>query len=182
MTEDPALTPTPTLWEQIMRFTPAALAISAAFALTASSLIAAQREEADPRAVAFIEDGRAALEAGEIASAVDAIEAGLAIQPGNLDGYLALAEAMRAKDLPGRAIRYYRVVLAAEPRNVTALAGEGMALADKGAFDLARDRLARAEAICGNCGEATSLAALIETRENAPQMATASAEDSPSEN
>ena len=147
------------------------LALSTAFALTASSLIAAQRAEPDPRAQAFVEDGRAALAAGEIVPAVDAFEAALAIQPGNLEAYLALAEAMRAKGLPGKAIRYYRVVLEAEPRNVTALTGEGMALAEKGAFERARDSLARAEAICGNCAAAVQLSALIVERESAPQMA-----------
>lgn len=165
------LTHSHSLWEQIMRFTPAALALSTAFALTASSLIAAQRAEPDPRAQAFVEDGRAALTAGEIVPAVDAFEAALAIQPGNLEAYIALAEAMRAKDLPGKAIHYYRVVLEAEPRNVAALTGEGMALAEKGAFDRARDSLARAEAICGSCNEAERLSALIVQRESAPQVA-----------
>ncbi len=159
-----------------MRFTPAALALSAAFALTASSLIAAQRAEPDPRAQAFIEDGRTALAAGEVTPAVDAFEAALAIQPGNLEAYIALAEAMRAKGLPGKAIHYYRVVLAAEPRNITALTGEGMALAEKGAFGRARDSLARAEAICGDCAAATQLSALIVARETAPQMAAAEEE------
>lgn len=182
MDEPSRLSHSHTPWEQIMRFTPAALALSTAFALTASSLIAAQRAEPDPRAQAFIEDGRAALTAGELVPAVDAFEAALAIQPGNMEAYIALAEAMRAKDLPGKAIHYYRVVLEAEPRNIDALTGEGMALAEKGAFDRARDSLARAEAICGDCVAATQLSTLIVQRESAPQVAAVPVDERPVEN
>ena len=53
--------------------------------------------------------------------------------------------------------------LAREPKNVDALAGEGAALAEKGALAKAKEKLAQVEKVCGKqaCAPAQALAAAI---------------------
>lgn len=145
-----------------MRFAPPAAALSLALALVASAGVAAPRAP-DPRAAALLAAGQAALGAGDAQGAVDAYETALAIDPGYTPTLLRLAEAARANDLQGKAIRYYREALEREPGNLDALAGEGAALAEKGALAKARDRLAALQKACGNpnCSAAQALGAAI---------------------
>lgn len=148
--------------ETLMRHAPAAAALSLALALSASMTVASPREP-EPRAAALIAQGEAALKAGDTQAAVDSFEAALTVDPGYTPTLLRLADAARASDLQGKAIRYYREALAREPRNVDALAGEGAALAEKGALAKARERLALVEQACGSstCAPAQVLSAAI---------------------
>ena len=148
--------------ETLMRFAPAAAALSLALALSASGGFAAPRSP-DARAAMLIAQGQAALESGDTQGAVDAFEAALAVDPGHTPTLLRLAEAARAADLQGKAIRYYREALDREPKNLTALAGEGAALAEKGALAKAKERLALVEKACGEkvCVPAQALSAAI---------------------
>lgn len=158
-----------------MRYTPAALALSLLAAVTASVSLSAPPTPLDPRAAVLVADGRTALAAGDANAAIDAYEAALVIQPGHVAILLNLAEATRKQGLQGKALRYYREVLEAEPGNVFAISGEGMALVEKGAVERARRNLARLEQICGNsCVPAKDLAAAIQ-QGPAPQMVTADA-------
>lgn len=145
-----------------MRFAPAAAALSLALALTASGGFAAPRA-VDPRAVDLIAQGQASLGAGDTQGATDAFEAALTVDPANTAILLRLAEAARAGGLQGKAISYYREALAREPGNIAALAGEGAALAEKGALAKARERLALVQKACGKsaCAEAESLTSAI---------------------
>ena len=145
-----------------MRFAPAAAALSLALALSASGGIAAQRTP-DVRAATLIAQGQAALQSGDTQGAVDAFEAALAVDPGYTPTLLRLAEAARASDLQGKAIRYYREALSREPQNVDALAGEGAALAEKGAVAKAKERLAQVQKACGkaSCAAAQTLSTAI---------------------
>lgn len=145
-----------------MRYAPAAAALSLALAVTASVGFAGPRSPA-PRAATLIAEGDAALRAGDSQGAVDAFEAALAVDPGYTPTLLRLAEAARASDLQGKAIRYYREALTREPKNVDALAGEGAALAEKGALAKAKEKLAQVEKVCGKqaCAPAQALAAAI---------------------
>ena len=145
-----------------MRFAPAAAALSLALALTASGGFAAPRT-ADPRAAGLLAQGQSALQAGDTQGAVDAYEAALAVDPGYTPTLLRLAEAARASDLQGKAIRYYREALTREPDNLQALAGEGAALAEKGAVEKAKERLALVQQECGKgvCEAAQALSAAI---------------------
>lgn len=145
-----------------MRYAPAAAALSLALALSASVGLAGPRDPA-PRAATLIAEGDAALRSGDAQGAVDAFEAALAVDPGYTPTLLRLAEAARANDLQGKAIRYYREALAREPKNVDALAGEGAALAEKGALAKAKEKLAQVEKVCGKqaCAPAQALAAAI---------------------
>ena len=145
-----------------MRYAPAAAALSLALALSASVGFAGPRNPA-PRAATLIAEGDAALRSGDAQGAVDAFEAALTVDPGYTPTLLRLAEAARANDLQGKAIRYYREALAREPKNVEALAGEGAALAEKGALAKAKERLAQVEKVCGKqaCAPAQALSAAI---------------------
>ena len=161
-----------------MRYTPAALALALAAMLTASTGFGAPPAPLDPRAGALVQQGRAALSAGNAEDAVADFEAALAIQPGHVAIYLNLAEAARKQGLQGKALHYYRVALKLDPTNQYAIAGEGEALVEKGAVEKAKLNLARLEQLCGSksCAPAQSLSAAI-ARGPAPQVVTAAQVD-----
>jgi Tfp pilus assembly protein PilF len=152
------------LKEQLMRYTPVAAALALAIAVTSSVGQGAPPQPLDPRAAALIQQGRSALAAGQADVAVDDFEAALAVQPGHVAIYLNLAEATRKQGLQGKALHYYRQALSLEPDNQYAIAGEGMALVEKGAVEKARRNLTRLQQLCGkaDCAPAQELAAAID--------------------
>lgn len=155
-----------------MRYTPAALALSLVFAVTASSGLAAGKEP-DPRALALAAEGRAALDAGNTQAAIDLFEAALVVDPSFSVVYVDLGNAARADGLQGKAIHYYREALERDPQNLAAISGEGEALAEKGALDTARENLAQLQTLCGaDCMETLDLAAAID-RGPLPRVMTA---------
>ena len=164
----------PTLKEQIMRYTSAALALALLASLTASTSYGAPPAPLDPRAAALVQQGRTALVAGNVDDAVTEFEAALAIQPGHPAIYLNLAEASRKQGMQGKALHYYRQALKLDPTNQYAIAGEGEALVEKGAVEKAKLNLARLVQLCGNanCTPAQTLTAAI-ARGPAPQVVTA---------
>jgi len=116
----------------------------------------------DPRAAALEAIGRGALAAGDVAQATDAFEAALAVDPGASRLLIDLAGAARATGLQGKALHYYRAAMERDPQNLAAIAGEGEALAEKGALEKARRNLARLENLCGaDCPPTRELAAAI---------------------
>jgi Tfp pilus assembly protein PilF len=140
--------------------------VSAAAALallSVSTSLNAQRadDQIDARSVALLERGKAARAAGDLDTANDLIESALAVDPRNRAGYLALAEIARSQGLPGKAIRFYREALTLEPNDQAALRGQGEAMVQKGAVERAKENLARLKTLCGNCADATQLAAAI---------------------
>jgi Flp pilus assembly protein TadD len=158
----------------LMRYTPAALALSLVVAVSSSALLSAPSEALDPRAAALLEQGRGAMAAGRNDEAISAFEAALTVQPGNVQVLVDLAAATRRTGLQGRAIHYYRQALDADPRNLSAIAGEGAALAEKGATEKANRNLARLKGLCGaDCTEVRQLATVI-ARGPLPKVATAS--------
>src|SRR6478735_5980756 len=141
------------LKEFVMRYTPAALALSLLAAVTASVSYGAERQP-DPRAATLVTEGRSELAAGQVQAAIDSFEAALAIDPAYTAIYLELADAARASGLQGKAIHYYREALERDPNNLAAISGEGEALLEKGAVEKARRNLAQLETLCGNqCAE-----------------------------
>ena len=162
--------------ELLMRYTPAALALALLGAVTASvGYSAPPAAPNDPRAVALVALGRAELSAGRPDGAVDAFESALAVQPGSVAIYLALAEATRAQGMQGKALRYYREALALDPQNQLAIAGEGAALVEKGAIEKARRNLTRLQQLCGGTCPATQQLAAAIARGPALQVVTAEA-------
>jgi len=148
--------------EIVMRFAPVSLALSLVLAISASVGHSAPGEALDPRALALESEGRAALGAGDADRATDAFEAALAVQPGSGRITLDLAEVARRQGMQGKALHYYRRVLISDPQNIDAIAGEGEALAEKGALDKARENLAKVQALCGaGCPAAQKLSVAI---------------------
>ncbi|UYV14949.1 hypothetical protein KVF90_12520 [Porphyrobacter sp. ULC335] len=146
------------LKELLMRFAPAAAALSLCLAMTASISSAGDTGAPDPRAAALIAQGQASLAAGESQAAIDAFEAALAVDPGYTPIFIDLAEASRQQGLQGKAIRYYREALERDPGNFAAISGEGAALVEKGALEKAKRNLAKLQSLCGdNCPETVAL-------------------------
>jgi len=146
-------------WENAMRV--GFLALSAGLILaslpTASD---AQRADNDifPRSIALQQEGHKAQDAGDLDLAIDLYESALAADPRNRSAIIALAQVARAQGLPGKAIGLYREALVLEPNDVVALTGQGEALADKGALELAREKLAEAQRICDSkCPQVAAL-------------------------
>ncbi|MGH6788015.1 MAG: tetratricopeptide repeat protein [Novosphingobium sp.] len=145
-----------------MRFAPAAAALSLLVAVSASVGYSAPPSALDPRAAALLAQGRAEVAAGRADDAIDAFEAALAVQPGSVAVYLELANATRLQGMQGKALHYYRQALARDPQNPLAIAGEGVALVEKGALEKARRNLARLEQLCGaDCAPTRDLAAAL---------------------
>jgi Tfp pilus assembly protein PilF len=162
--------------EILMRIT----AISAAAALmllSVSTSLMAQRpdNQIDPKSMALLQEGRAALAAGNLDGAEDAIESALAVDPRNREAFVLLAEIARSRGLPGKAIRLYREALLLEPNDLAALRGQGEAMVAKGAIEKARANLAKIKTICAaGCNDANVLAAAI--AKGPPVTVTAAAE------
>ncbi len=128
-------------------------------ATSASIALGAVRDDApNPAATRWLSAGDAALTAKRPASAIDAFEAALAVDPKNAAGFIGIAKAYEAEGLPGRAIRYYREALALQPNDLDALAGQGTALVARGATTRARVNLDRIKTLCkGECPAAQRL-------------------------
>lgn len=140
----------------LMRFTPPVLALSLLAAVTSSvGYSAPPTVAADPRAKALLQQGQSALDAGQPEKATDAFEAALAVEPGSPQVLVALAQASRREGMQGKALHYYREALDIDPQNVSAIAGEGGALAEKGALEKAKLNLAKLEGLCGSSCPAT---------------------------
>ena len=145
-----------------MRFTAPILALSLVALLTASAGYSAAPMPLDPRAKALLAQGQAALGAGRVDDAVDAYEAALTVQPGSAEVLVDLAQATRRQGLQGKALHYYREALEIDPQDLSAISGEGAALAEKGALEKARRNLTRLQGLCGaNCAPTRDLAAAI---------------------
>lgn len=161
--------------ELLMRYTPAALALSLLAAVSSSVLHSVPPQELDSHASALVAAGQADLQAGRINEAIDAFEAALVREPGHVTVLLNLAAATRAHGMQGKALHYYREALEADPRNLAAIAGEGAALAEKGAVEKAQRNLARLRGMCGSdCESARDLANAL-ARQPAMRVVTADA-------
>ncbi len=148
-----------TKWENAMRVS--FLALGAGLVLGSLPVASdAQRADHDilPRSVELQKQGEEAQSMGDLNGAIDFYESALAADPRNRSAIIALAQVARAQGLPGKAIALYREALLLEPNDVTALAGQGEALADKGAIELAREKLAAAQRICSEkCPQVAAL-------------------------
>lgn len=172
----------PPVWEFIMRFAPAAAALSLLLAVT-GSVAFGQQPEASPQAAALIAEGRAALDSGRTQEAIGAFEAALTVDPGYTPVLLDLAAAARQDGLAGKAIGYYRETLARDPGNLNAIAGEGAALVEQGAVERARGNLAQLQSLCGSdCPQAEVLATAIARGPAMPSLAAETAVDKPAQN
>jgi Tfp pilus assembly protein PilF len=149
--------------EIVMRFGPVAVALSLMLA-TVSSVGFGQRpdNQIDPRSMALLRQGQAALAAGRLEEAENLLETALAVDPRNRGAYIAIGQVARKQGLPGKAIRMYGNALALEPNDTTALAGQGEAMVQRGAVTRAKANLAKLQGICKKgCSAITELTAAI---------------------
>ncbi|MCO5793063.1 MAG: tetratricopeptide repeat protein [Blastomonas sp.] len=148
----------------MMRFTPAAVALSLLLATVSSTGIGQPvRYAVNPASQALVDEGSSVQQAGKLDEAIGLYEAALAVDPGNRTAYIALAQVASAQGLPGKAIRFYREALRLDPNDVAALAGQGEAMVQRGAVEKARRNLVRIEAICTTgCTETNRLITAID--------------------
>ena len=147
-----------------MRVSPPVLALALTL-LTVSSSSLGQKPDAqiDPRSMALLTQGQAALKAGKLSEADDLMETALAVDPRNRAAYVSLGQVALAQGLAGKSIRFYRDALSLDPNDTAALAGQGVAMMQKGATERAKANLARINTLCkGACPPATTLAAAID--------------------
>ncbi|MCM8556972.1 hypothetical protein [Sphingomicrobium sediminis] len=160
-----------------MRLSPLMLALG----LTASAMAVpsfanfAQPADIAPISLELVEEGKAALEAGDLVAADNAFEAALVADPRNGTAYVEMAKVAMQQRLYGQAIRLSRKALTIDPTDRSALAAQGEAYAALGAVAKAEANLAKLERICAaECVEQDRIAAAIA---RGPQLAEAEAED-----
>ena len=150
--------------ESLMRYTSVAAA-AALLLVSVSTSLHGQRAQpgVDPRSLELLTKGRAALAAGNLNGAEDALETAVAVDPGNAAAFSVLGDVARRRGLPGKAVRLYREALALVPNDLGALQGQGEALVARGAVDRAKANLAKIRTVCGKdaCAPGTTLAAAI---------------------
>lgn len=165
-----------------MRYAPAAAALSLVLAIT-SSVAYGQQRTPNAQAATLIAEGRAALQQGQAGRATDAFEAALTVDPAYTPILIELAAAARREGLPGKAVGYYREALARDPRDFSAMAGEGAAFAEMGAVEKARATLTRLQSLCGaKCTQARELAAAINRAPVKPALAAETVVSKPAQN
>lgn len=163
------------MMELLMRFSPIAVALSLTLA-TVSSAVMGQKadDQINPRSIALVQQGEAALAAGRLDEAADLMEAALVVDPRNVAGFNGLGKVARAQNLPGKAIRFYRESLSINPDDLAALEGQGDAYVQRGAIERAKANLSRIKALCRvTCPAATNLTAVIAKGPPAPAAAAA---------
>lgn len=149
--------------ETLMRLTPVTLALALA-AATVASAGHGQRadDQIDARSVSLQRQGEALNTSGQFDAAIDAFETSLVVDPRNRAAYIGLARVAQNQKLPGKAVGLYDEALNLEPNDVSALAGQGEALVQRGAVERARQNLAKVEELCkAACPQAQTLAATI---------------------
>ena len=158
-----------------MRITPPSLALASLLLIVSSVGHGQDMASPNPKAQAMVAAGDAALATpGDAVEAADAYETALAVDPADRAALLGLARASMKLERPGEAIHYYRLVLAQNPNDLTALEEQGEAMVEKGAFIKANDNLAQIKALCvTNCPEQVALGNAIAHATTEPALTAA---------
>ena len=156
-----------------MRLSPLALTLGlAASALSVPVLSQKPDDQITPRSVQLTQQAQAALTAGNLESATDALETALAVDPRNRGAFVTLGKVAIRQKLYGKAIRLTNEALSMEPSDRDALLVQGPAMVELGAVPRARENLAKLQKLCGaaGCSEVTTLSTAIS---KGPAMAAA---------
>ena len=146
-----------------MRLSPIVLA----FGLAASSLavpVAGQKpdDQIASKSIELLKKGEAALAAGKLVEADDALETALVVDPRNRAAFVGMAKVAARQKLYGQAIRLTNKALALEPTDKDALAVQGEAMVEQGASARAREVLTKLQKLCTQgCPQAAQLSAAI---------------------
>ncbi len=146
-----------------MRLSPSVLALG----LAASSLavpVVGQKpdDQIAPKSVEFQKQGEAALAAGKLIEADDALETALAIDPRNRGAFVTMARVAMKQRLYGQSIRLTNKALSLEPTDKDALAVQGTAMVELGAAARAQEVLSKLQKLCTQgCSQAAELSAVI---------------------
>lgn len=169
------------IWKLIMRFSPAAIALSLTLAMISSVSIGKQPDNViNPQSVALTQSGDDALKAGNAEDAVSWYESALAVDPRNRSAYIGMARAVKSQGLNGKAIRFYKEALELDPNDQLALAEQAEAMADKGAIASAKQNLARLEMLCrSDCGSVNRVASAITRASEKPTLQASAVEIKP---
>jgi cytochrome c-type biogenesis protein CcmH/NrfG len=164
----------------MMRFTPAAVSLAVLFAVTSSVSHGQKPVTLNPGSIQWSERGVAAFTAGDMMGATDAYETALVLDPRNRIAFVGLAQIAQTQNLPGKAIRLYDEALSLDPRDVTSLQAQGLAMLEKGAVESARGNLARIQENCKTrCTAADRLASAIASNGVAPPRIVSTSELKP---
>jgi len=163
-----------------MRLLPVVLVLGLGLA-TMSTSVNGQRadDQIAPLSLSYQARGDALTASGQFPAAIDSLETALVVDPRNRGAYRSLARVAQAQGLYGKAIKLYGEVLAIEPNDLTALAGQGDAMVQRGAVDRARANLDRIRKLCASgCAQSTQLASVI-AKGPPPAVVTAEAKPVP---
>ncbi len=135
--------------------------------LTASTLsVAVSGQKSDdlvaPRSLELLKQGQAALAAGNLVAADDALETALVVDPRNRAAFNSMARVAIKQKLFGQAIRLTNKALALEPNDRDSIGIQGEAMVELGALPRARENLAKLQKLCtGGCPQVAVLSAAI---------------------
>ena len=139
------------------------LAAAVAFALAAPALAVDQGSSSPEDTTSGLMTGRQLINAGDYAGAVQALKPVIGANANNADALNLMGFALRKSgDIP-HALGFYRRALSVNPNHRGANEYLGELYVETGEIDLARERLAELERICGNttCEEYEDLAEAI---------------------
>jgi tetratricopeptide (TPR) repeat protein len=170
------------IWILIMRFSPAAIALSLTLAMISSASISGRADDdIDAQSVALLQSGKNAMTAGKVEDAIGWYETALAVDPRNRAAYIAMAEAVQKQGLNGKAIRFYKEALELEPNDQVALGGQAEAMIAKGAIEPARKNIARLKMLCrSECADVEKLALAATKASEKTQLQASAVEIKPS--
>jgi Tfp pilus assembly protein PilF len=146
-----------------MRLSPVVLALGLAASSFAVPVVGQKPDDQiAPKSVELLQKGQAALAAGKLMEADDALETALAVDPRNRAAFVAMARVSMKQKLYGQAIRLTNKALQLEPTDRDALAVQGTAMVELGADARAKEVLAKLQKVCaGGCPQVAELNAAI---------------------
>ncbi len=164
-----------------MRFSPAAIALSACFAVMSSAGLGKLPDyQIKPASVEYLAKGDEAAKAGNAQEARDWYETALVVDPRNRQAYIALARLTRSQGLNGKAIRFYTEALELDPNDLMALSEQTDVMISKGALEAARKNLARLRMVCrSECSGIDRLALSINEAGKKPTVQASAVEIKP---